>query len=216
MDVYLPHGTRVAIGQLRVSSHQLEIEAGRAAGIPREARICRLCRQEVECEDHFVCRCPHYTEIRARYPTLFGRPEVSLQSVMTSLDQRLLGRFLRDMYQHRERGLQTDSAQVRQTQLTDFFRPATPTQPHAPSPHGVTLDRAQELRAQRRPRVPGMRSRLSQRHRQEVCRIRQHFESQFLRRGTASDIDMADIMRSLTTGSRMYHILHPPISTGWS
>ncbi|MCO5586104.1 hypothetical protein L7F22_040043 [Adiantum nelumboides] len=87
MDIYLPHGMRVAIGQLRVSSHQLEIESGRAARVPREARICRLCRQEVECASHFICRCPHYVEIRSRYPILFDRPEVSLQKAMTSLDQ---------------------------------------------------------------------------------------------------------------------------------
>ena len=39
MDVYMPHSARVAIGQLRVSSHQLEIETGRAARIPRAERI---------------------------------------------------------------------------------------------------------------------------------------------------------------------------------
>ncbi|MCO5576378.1 hypothetical protein L7F22_030188 [Adiantum nelumboides] len=87
MDIYLPHGMRVAIGQLRVSSHQLEIESGRATRVPREVRICRLCRQEVECESHFLCRCPHYAEIRLRYPNLFDRPEVSLQTVMTSLSE---------------------------------------------------------------------------------------------------------------------------------
>ncbi|MCO5603866.1 hypothetical protein L7F22_058020 [Adiantum nelumboides] len=106
MDIYLPHGMRVAIGQLRESSHQVEIESDRAARVPREARICKLCRQEVECESHFLCRCPHYAEIRSRYPTLFDRPEVSLQTVMTSLDQRLLGRLLVEMHQHRERALQ--------------------------------------------------------------------------------------------------------------
>ena len=216
MDVYLPHGTRVDIGQLRVSSHQLEIETGRAAGIPREDRICRLCRQGVECESHFICRCPHYTEIRARYPTLFGRPEVSLHSVMTSPDQRLLGRFLRDMYQHRERGLQMDSTQGRQTQLTDFFRPTAPIQLHASSSQGVTLARAEEIRAQRRPRIPGTRSRVSQHHRREVRSIRQRFELHILGRGPTSDIGTDDITRVLTTGSRMYHILHPPIITGWS
>ncbi|MCO5569025.1 hypothetical protein L7F22_022731 [Adiantum nelumboides] len=41
MDVYMAHSARVAIGQLRVSSHRLEIEAERAAHIPREHRICR-------------------------------------------------------------------------------------------------------------------------------------------------------------------------------
>ncbi|MCO5560799.1 hypothetical protein L7F22_014419 [Adiantum nelumboides] len=93
MDISLPHGTRVGIGQLGVSSHQQEAKSGSATGIPHETRLCRLCRQEVECESHFLCRCPRYTEIRSRYPILFDRPKVSLQSVMTSLDQRLLGRL---------------------------------------------------------------------------------------------------------------------------
>ncbi|MCO5563810.1 hypothetical protein L7F22_017459 [Adiantum nelumboides] len=60
MDVYMPHSARVAIGQLRVSSHRLEIEAGRAAHISREHRICRICRAEVESEEHYVCSCRAY------------------------------------------------------------------------------------------------------------------------------------------------------------
>ncbi|MCO5575025.1 hypothetical protein L7F22_028822 [Adiantum nelumboides] len=46
MQQYMPHHLRVAIGQLRVSSHQLEIERGRARGIPRENRTCSVCQTE--------------------------------------------------------------------------------------------------------------------------------------------------------------------------
>ena len=56
LDTYMSHIMRIAIGQLKVSSHQLEIEAGRAAHILREQRICRLCHTEVESEEHYVCR----------------------------------------------------------------------------------------------------------------------------------------------------------------
>ncbi|MCO5556472.1 hypothetical protein L7F22_010021 [Adiantum nelumboides] len=66
-EEYMPHRLRASIGQLRVSSHQLEIESGRARGIPREERICRICQTEVESEKHFVTRCPAYTELRERY-----------------------------------------------------------------------------------------------------------------------------------------------------
>ncbi|MCO5564662.1 hypothetical protein L7F22_018328 [Adiantum nelumboides] len=93
MDVYMPHSARVAIGQLRVSSHRLEIDAGRAAHIPREHRICRICRAEVESEEHYVCSCQSYHGIRSHYIALFsGQP--TLRELMESRDQRQLGRFL--------------------------------------------------------------------------------------------------------------------------
>ncbi|MCO5572665.1 hypothetical protein L7F22_026423 [Adiantum nelumboides] len=39
MDTHLSHGLRCAIGQIRTSSHQLEIEFGRFQGIPPEDRL---------------------------------------------------------------------------------------------------------------------------------------------------------------------------------
>ena len=53
LDTFLPNAPnapKVAIGQLRVSSHQLEIENGHANGVPIEERICRLCHTEIEDE----------------------------------------------------------------------------------------------------------------------------------------------------------------------
>ena len=50
LDMLLPYALRVVIGQLRVSSHQLEIENGHANRVPREERICRLCHIEIEDE----------------------------------------------------------------------------------------------------------------------------------------------------------------------
>src|SRR5271154_1222557 len=91
---------RVAIGQLRVSSHQLEIEAGRAARIPRAERICRLCQEEVESEEHYVCICRAYSDIRERYTTLFsGHP--SLRQIMESADQRRFSQVLLEIQRHR-------------------------------------------------------------------------------------------------------------------
>ena len=63
MDVYMPHSSRVAIGQLRPWSHQLEIEVGRVAGIPITEQVCKICREEVENEEHFVCRCKGHQDI---------------------------------------------------------------------------------------------------------------------------------------------------------
>ena len=90
MDVHMSHSARVAIGQLRVSSHQLEIEAGRAAHIPRAERICRLCSEEIESEEHFVCRCRAYSDLRERHATLF-HGHTSLRQLMESANQRGLG-----------------------------------------------------------------------------------------------------------------------------
>ena len=56
-DMFLPNALRVAIGQLRVSSHQVEIENGRANGIPKEERIYRLCHIDIEDEYQFTCKC---------------------------------------------------------------------------------------------------------------------------------------------------------------
>ncbi|MCO5570832.1 hypothetical protein L7F22_024560 [Adiantum nelumboides] len=83
------HRLRASIFQLRVSSHQLEIESGRARGIPREERTCRIRLTEVESEEHFVTRCPAYTELRERY----GIGD-SLQQHMIGLEQRRFGQFL--------------------------------------------------------------------------------------------------------------------------
>ena len=40
LDIFLAHALRVATGQHRVSSHQIEIENGRANGVLREESIC--------------------------------------------------------------------------------------------------------------------------------------------------------------------------------
>eukprot|EP00250_Pteridium_aquilinum_P022390 c25367_g1_i1 orf=2-550(-) len=142
MDVYMPHSMRVAIGQLRVSSHQLEIETGRAAHIPRDERLCRICRVAVESEEHYTCRCSAYTDIRERYPTLFtGSP--TLREIMDTEDPRRLGQFLLDIQRHREEMLTTTHStpgEARQTQLTDFFQRARP--PAFTPPEGVTLQQA--------------------------------------------------------------------------
>ncbi|MCO5599027.1 hypothetical protein L7F22_053126 [Adiantum nelumboides] len=56
MDTHLSHGLRCAIGQIRTSSHQLEIEFGRFQGILPEDRLCKLCGTEPETELHYVKR----------------------------------------------------------------------------------------------------------------------------------------------------------------
>ena len=92
LDTFLPNASRVAIGQLRVSSHQLEIENGRANGVLKEGRICRLCYIEIDDEHHFTCKCPTYVEIRAKYQDILG-PSPTLSKLLDTLDIEKLGRY---------------------------------------------------------------------------------------------------------------------------
>ena len=59
---------RQALTKLRLSSHRLQIEVGRHTNgdneIPREDRICPLCRNGVEDEVHFLLTCPIYKDLR--------------------------------------------------------------------------------------------------------------------------------------------------------
>ena len=47
-DIHLLHTLQGVIGQLRISSHQLDIEIDRCAHKPIEERISHLCRQGVD------------------------------------------------------------------------------------------------------------------------------------------------------------------------
>ena len=67
MDIDLSYPLRSVIGQLQTSSHQLEIEVGRYARIPLEERICQLCNQGVESEEHYVCECSVFSQVRGRH-----------------------------------------------------------------------------------------------------------------------------------------------------
>ncbi|KAH7373792.1 hypothetical protein KP509_17G075200 [Ceratopteris richardii] len=108
MDTYMPHTSRVAIGQLRVSLHRLEIETVEPQTFPKRSRYGGA-----------------YDGIRGTYETLFtGQP--TLREIMDSRDQRQHGRFLLEIQSHRDSLLQPTVASHtggRQSQLTDFFIP---------------------------------------------------------------------------------------------
>ena len=55
---------RVAFTKYRLSDHTLQIENGRRKNpkIPRELRICPICRVEVENEIHFLLKCEAYLD----------------------------------------------------------------------------------------------------------------------------------------------------------
>ena len=104
-DTFIPDALRVATGELGVSSHQIEVQNGRANGVPREERICRLCHIEIEDEYHFTCKCPTQVEIREQYQDIL-RPSSSLSKLLDTPNIKKLRRYILDIKQHRENKLQ--------------------------------------------------------------------------------------------------------------
>ena len=157
MDTHLSHGLRCAIGQIRTSSHQLEIETGRFRDIPAAMRICRLCHTEPETELHYICHCTVYYEIRGRFHCLFREGFGPLARVMSYQDQRCLGLYLLELHRYRDSLLR--GQRERQSQITDFFS-SDITQPEEQlvqrahtHTSGTLIDRAIELGRSRRPRL---------------------------------------------------------------
>ena len=82
MDVYIPHTSRKVIGQLRVSSHQLETKTGQVLCIPIAKSSWKLCERGIEHEDlfcvgselkahkkeicHSLCQLHHHLKIMER------------------------------------------------------------------------------------------------------------------------------------------------------
>ena len=58
-------GTRM-VTKLRGGANPLRIDQGRKEGIPREERICQICENGVEDEEHFMLRCARYGWLRAK------------------------------------------------------------------------------------------------------------------------------------------------------
>lgn len=77
---------RNALGKLRTSSHDLEIERGRYSNTERNQRICKLCNTEIETEFHFVLKCPRLTSFREKYiPSKFYQsPNINKFNILMS------------------------------------------------------------------------------------------------------------------------------------
>ena len=181
MDTHLSHGLRCAIGQIRTSSHQLEIETGRFRGISADSRICQLCHTEPETELHYVCHCTVYYEIRGRFHCLFRDGFDSLDRVMRYQDQRCLGLFLLEIQRHRDSLLRGHRQRQSQRRISEFFSPSAtevegPLPPQSSVPthtrtSGTLIDRATELGRSRRPRLRRGATQHRQRLRQRIHRI---------------------------------------------
>ncbi len=70
--------------------------------VPREQRHCVFCASGLaEDEHHFVFDCPAYCAIRNRFTNIFWGPAPTLSSVFTLHDPKVIARFLRECFEHR-------------------------------------------------------------------------------------------------------------------
>jgi len=71
LSLDLPMWIRRKLSRFRISNHDLEIELGRHNQIPREKRLCKICKDRhldvIESEIHFVLECEAYAQLRLKY-----------------------------------------------------------------------------------------------------------------------------------------------------
>ena len=99
MDVYIPHTSRKVIGQLRVSSHQLETKTGQVLCIPIAKSSWKLCERGTEHEDLFCVGselkahkkeiCHSQTQIRQVLIGIHSRREALLRAGSSQIVHQL-------------------------------------------------------------------------------------------------------------------------------
>jgi Reverse transcriptase (RNA-dependent DNA polymerase) len=76
----IPYSQLISLIKLRTNSHHLDIERLRHVRprVPRSRRACPWCRTPDALHDELHCtlECPHLSNTRLRYPTLFGAGQV--------------------------------------------------------------------------------------------------------------------------------------------
>ena len=93
---------RQIISKFMCSNHTLRIETGRHNMTPREDRRCQLCQlDEVEDEDHFIMKCPAYTEIRQQSPITFQN-YTNTEAIFHLEEPLEIAKFLRNAYTLRD------------------------------------------------------------------------------------------------------------------
>ena len=88
-DVYtahdIPEHHRIAFTRLRTSSHNLKIETGRWARIPRELRTCACSASQLQTEEHMILTCPLLNDVRL--------PQLTSVSDFFDSDARAISHF---------------------------------------------------------------------------------------------------------------------------
>ena len=59
--------TRILLTKYALGSHVLEEEVGRWRRVPRDERLCKLCKRDIETLKHFLIDCPKLHEVRNKY-----------------------------------------------------------------------------------------------------------------------------------------------------
>ena len=169
MDIHLCYALRSVIGQLRTSSHQLEIEVGKYTRIPLEERICQCVIKHWNPKNTMFVTVVSFMKSEgdtiASLNKAFGPPH----KVIEYEDQQCLGLFLLDLKRHREKLLKNTATQPHpQRTIITFFSPITPTNATSQSRDtqmgsqpghnkGVTSDQAIAICRARRPRPHGLK-----------------------------------------------------------
>ena len=91
---------RKLITKIRCSDHSLEIEKGRHLNIPREERICKICKTgEVENEHHFLIECQCYEHLKTKYQM----NNTDTRSLLKTVNPDVLGNYLMEAFGEREK-----------------------------------------------------------------------------------------------------------------
>ena len=95
----------------RLSSHKLEIEAGRFVNKPREERFCQICNNGcIENEYNFLLYCPKYSALRFKHFKTTTNPSIyRLKNIMSTKNKRTLINlcdYISSAYKIRENVLQ--------------------------------------------------------------------------------------------------------------
>ena len=100
---------RSLISRLRTGTLSLQIELGRFAKIPREQRICNLCKSDVEDEVHFMFNCPELADVRQPFYEKVSELRVCENDIkrFKTLDSMpfMFGDFITKMWDERNKRL---------------------------------------------------------------------------------------------------------------
>ena len=103
---FMPEYLRVVITRWRLSNHDLRIETGRYVRpiMPRNMRVCSVCVDSVEDEDHALYHCQLYNDVRKNYRSLLEQyPLITdIFNPKTVVDACQLGKLLLDIEEVRK------------------------------------------------------------------------------------------------------------------
>ena len=83
----------------------MEIEKGRHKKIPREGRLCIVCKdKEIETEDHFLTKCKFYDNLKIKHN--FTEP-ISSFTFMCDTAPEKLAKYLFNAWTERENAIES-------------------------------------------------------------------------------------------------------------